>query len=780
MKKIYLFKAIALVAILTCALSASAATSTFTKNGITYQLTTYSDDSGVLTVQNKGYFNSYSGVVNIPDSVEYSDRLYPVTGIGYQAFKNCTSLTAVTIPEGVSMLLNESFAGCTSLTKITLPSTMYSIYNNAFTGCTGLTSITCLSETARSFDANNFDTSTYSNATLYVPQGSKSSYQSTAAWSQFSNIQEINKFVVDGIYYTVTGGNNVSVTYRDSPNYRSYYGKVHVPETVTYHGVTYTVTAVGESAFRECTTADRKLSVTLPNTVQTIETYGFYMSNLYYIELGTGLRSIGGLAFAGTENSLNIINCHAMNTPTVQLNTFAEEHYENTILWIPRMAYGRYTSANYWKNFNLNNLFYGYDFQIDGVYYGINSYVNTVEVSAYAIKTDTTSLFSAFSTLGSVTIPRTVTYQGVEYTVNRIGPAAFYSWHINDISLPNSIESIELNAFYDVDNLEHINFSEGVTSIGRMAFADCSSLQKVMIPNTVKSIDYAAFSGCSALDTLILGAGVEQIGKSAFRTCTNLSIVLSFPLIPPVISNDVFADVTYNNAKLYAAVSALPAYQAAVGWRNFNHIVNMHTLDEALNAPGGNIHFEESDYSWIVWDDGERLFAKSGNAGVHNSSSTLRTTVKVSEPSILSFDFKAWGESDMNAPNTHYDECVFMVNGTSIFRYGALDNDWETFTYELQPNVTYQLRWYYHKDVSDNGEGDYFALDNIKIEPKSIRGDVNDDSSVNITDVTSLIDYLLSGNVDGLNLAAADCNNDTNVNITDVTTLIDYLLSGTW
>jgi hypothetical protein len=170
----------------------------------------------------------------------------------------------------------------------------------------------------------------------------------------------------------------------------------------------------------------------------------------------------------------------------------------------------------------------------------------------------------------------------------------------------------------------------------------------------------------------------------------------------------------------------------------------------------------------------------SGNAGVHNSSSTLSTTVKVSEPSILSFDFKAWGESDMNAPNTHYDECVFMVNGTSIFRYGARDNDWETFTYELQPNVTYQLRWYYHKDVSDNGVGDYFALDNIKIAPKTMRGDVNGDSSVNIADVTSLIDYLLSGNVDGLNLAAADCNNDTNVNIADVTTLIDYLLSGTW
>ena len=181
MKRIYLFKAIALVAFLACALCASAATTTFSKDGIYYQLTTYSDGRGVLTVQNNGSFNTYSGVVHIPDSVAYNGVSYPVTGIGYQAFKDCTRLTGVTIPEGVTMLLNESFAGCTSLTKITLPSTMYSIYNYAFTGCTSLTSVTCLSETARSFNANNFDETTYANATLYVPQGSKSSYQSTAA-----------------------------------------------------------------------------------------------------------------------------------------------------------------------------------------------------------------------------------------------------------------------------------------------------------------------------------------------------------------------------------------------------------------------------------------------------------------------------------------------------------------------------------------------------------------------------------------------------------------------
>ena len=59
-------------------------------------------------------------------------------------------------------------------------------------------------------------------------------------------------------------------------------------------------------------------------------------------------------------------------------------------------------------------------------------------------------------------------------------------------------------------------------------------------------------------------------------------------------------------------------------------------------------------------------------------------------------------------------------------------------------------------------------------------GDVNCDGYVNISDVTALIDYLLSGNPSGVNLTGADCNNDGGINISDVTTLIDYLLSGTW
>ena len=61
-----------------------------------------------------------------------------------------------------------------------------------------------------------------------------------------------------------------------------------------------------------------------------------------------------------------------------------------------------------------------------------------------------------------------------------------------------------------------------------------------------------------------------------------------------------------------------------------------------------------------------------------------------------------------------------------------------------------------------------------------VRGDVNGDNDVSIADVTTLIDYLLSGDASAINTDAADCNQDNDVSIADVTALIDYLLSGAW
>ena len=65
-------------------------------------------------------------------------------------------------------------------------------------------------------------------------------------------------------------------------------------------------------------------------------------------------------------------------------------------------------------------------------------------------------------------------------------------------------------------------------------------------------------------------------------------------------------------------------------------------------------------------------------------------------------------------------------------------------------------------------------------EPAGLRGDVDGDGDVNIADVTTLIDYLLSGDATGVSLDLADCDLDGEINIADVTSLIDFLLSGEW
>ena len=203
------------------------------------------------------------------------------------------------------------------------------------------------------------------------------------------------------------------------------------------------------------------------------------------------------------------------------------------------------------------------------------------------------------------------------------------------------------------------------------------------------------------------------------------------------------------------------------------------SLDKILDATEGSIHFStDGEYPWILAvDDDGTIYARSSNDGVENSVSTLTATVTVTVPgtSVLT-TFKARGEGS----SPIYDACTFKVDGNQVFSFGSLGNYWTTNNASLEVG-THTLTWTYSKDGSVNPAGDFFAVSQVSLYiPSVTRGDVNNDGSVNISDVTTLIDYLLSGNASGVNLDAADCNQDSSVNISDVTTLIDYLLSGSW
>ena len=100
----------------------------------------YSYNNENLTATVSGYTGAATELV-IPAEVAHEGETYKVTAIGGYAFQGKSTLTRVTIPEGVTTIEGYAFFGCTSLTKVTIPEGVTHIGNRAFWSCTSLTSV---------------------------------------------------------------------------------------------------------------------------------------------------------------------------------------------------------------------------------------------------------------------------------------------------------------------------------------------------------------------------------------------------------------------------------------------------------------------------------------------------------------------------------------------------------------------------------------------------------------------------------------------------------------
>ena len=151
---------------------------------------------------------------------------------------------------------------------------------------------------------------------------------------------------------------------------------------------------------------------------------------------------------------------------------------------------------------------------------------------------------------------------GIYYTNdNCVSKYLFSDTRIKSIILPNSVTSIEPEAFFNCSNLSSIIIESGnsyydsrndcnaiiekstntlivgckntiipngVTSIGKNAFYNCSGLTSINIPNSVKSIDSRAFAVCSDLTSITIPNSVTSIGDESFQSCTSLASI-TFP-----------------------------------------------------------------------------------------------------------------------------------------------------------------------------------------------------------------------------------------------------------
>lgn len=266
------------------------------------------------------------------------------------------------------------------------------------------------------------------------------------------------------LYFSVTSSSAKTATLTGcTTNIDSVY--VNIPETVNYNGNNYTITKIGENAFRNQT---RICSVSGMKYVTEIGSYAF-----------AGCEKLGGFYPDWTdtnEKALNIIrnnafmNCRKLNTTSFlgSVKTIESHAFENCesitdVSTSELTTMGSYAFAKCYRLTNINLK---------------NSTIKTIPEYAFA-------------------------YTGVSKTDEELV-----------IGLPSTVQTIGNYAFYDAQRLEFINISN-VTNIGDMAFTYCWKLKTVLTSDNLSKIGADAFNCCDSLEFFVCKNKNVTIGSRA-------------------------------------------------------------------------------------------------------------------------------------------------------------------------------------------------------------------------------------------------------------------------
>ena len=488
-------------------------------NGLWYNLNNENKTAVVVASEDQ----PYTGALEIPPSVTYSNTTYIVVSIGESAFEECDGLTGISISSNIESIERGAFFGCRWLQMVQIPNGVKSIGYAAFSHCDRLSyvyipnSVTSIGEYAfdwstslqridcdilQPFDISNkvFNIpegvySVYAQTKLVVPDGTKSAYQSKAGWNLFENIIEASDFgeggkigdifKSDDVYYIIGANNTVSVTSVTSGEAK-YSGHIDIPAQVEYNGKTYAVASVGASAFE---TSSDLLSVTIANGVTSIGRQAF--------------NGCGKMTSITIPASVNQINFSAFNN----CNSLTSVYISDLAAWCA---------------------------------------INFKDILANPLRT--ARLFLAGSEVKDLVIPNTVT---------SISSFAFSGCNsLTTVTIPNSVIRIGDSAFSDCTQLKTV-VCEAATppQLGASVFDTSGTILKLIVPKGKKSA-YQSADGWSNFNKIIeLGEEDEDALKFDYNGVTYYVDEIQTPQLAQVKKINNSGDIVIPSYAIYGGRS---------------------------------------------------------------------------------------------------------------------------------------------------------------------------------------------------------------------------------
>ena len=428
------------------------------------------DSAGTLTITGEGKIAVYNGYFS--DIPWYSHRASintvvignGVTGIGSNAFRDCTGLTSVTIPAGVTEIGDNAFANCTTLNDFNVVEGSYA-YRWLITN--GLLGNYTAYGTCGDADPGLFWTLDSAGTLKIMGEGAMPDYTTSKEYTWYGN--SISAVVI---------GNGVTHIGRSAFRDYSSLSSVTLPDSLK---------SIGDLAFLSCSALS---SITLPNGLQSIGRSAFSVCSMSSITLPASVTSIGNSAFE---------SCKSLSSITLPngLQSIGTKAFMNctslTSLEIPASMSGIGESAfSGCKNLRSVTLPEG---------------LQSIGASA----------FYGCKELNSINIPE---------SVQSIGASAFYGcYSLSSFHIPSGLKIIDNGVFYNCSGLSSITLPKDLQSIGNSAFEACYGLSSITIPDSVTSIGDAAFAGCTGLSSITIPSGVPSIGASTFASCYGLSSI---------------------------------------------------------------------------------------------------------------------------------------------------------------------------------------------------------------------------------------------------------------